>query len=330
MSIKHFSNLKVDDGNENLMTFELTGVHLSLSNALRRILLADIPTIAIDYDSIVIHKNTSILDDVMVKRRLALLVFDYKVVRGAIDDEKKLEFKITNDTDASIDITTQQFEIKTKNDTLLLKLRPKGEFHFSAGFKISTQTSSGASFSAVCPPGVHFKRDEKMIVDEIKKRGLKTEEEKNRFMIAEADRFWSKNPVWDDIMNPKTFVWNLESIGHHPVKSLIPTAFDILITRIKTLHDSDLESIVKKYKNNKNRVDFIIQNENNTLGNLITKYLNSLKEIKFAGYIIPHPLIKSLVIRIETDSDKNKPIPTFKNALTNLNSYISKVKKSWP
>jgi DNA-directed RNA polymerase I and III subunit RPAC1 len=50
-SIKHFirnSDIKIKDLNEEEIIFEMSGVEPPLANALRRIMIAEIPTIAIE------------------------------------------------------------------------------------------------------------------------------------------------------------------------------------------------------------------------------------------------------------------------------------------
>lgn len=53
------------------MVFELTGVDAPIANALRRILIAEVPTMAIA--TVYIANNTSILPDEVLAHRLGLI-----------------------------------------------------------------------------------------------------------------------------------------------------------------------------------------------------------------------------------------------------------------
>jgi DNA-directed RNA polymerase I and III subunit RPAC1 len=73
-SIKHFirnSDIKVKDLNAEEIIFELSGVEPPLANALRRIMIAEIPTIAIE--KVEMWQNTSIIPDENLAHRIGLV-----------------------------------------------------------------------------------------------------------------------------------------------------------------------------------------------------------------------------------------------------------------
>ena len=53
------------------MEFDLIGVDASLANAFRRILLAEIPTMAIE--KVYVYNNTSVIQDEVLAHRLGLI-----------------------------------------------------------------------------------------------------------------------------------------------------------------------------------------------------------------------------------------------------------------
>jgi DNA-directed RNA polymerases I and III subunit RPAC1 len=72
--LERFSeNLKVEiqESNELEMEFDLIGVDASIANAFRRILIAEVPTMAIE--TVFVFNNTSVIQDEVLSHRLGLI-----------------------------------------------------------------------------------------------------------------------------------------------------------------------------------------------------------------------------------------------------------------
>jgi DNA-directed RNA polymerase I and III subunit RPAC1 len=101
-SIKHFirnSDIKVKELNEEEIVFELSGVEPPLANALRRIMIAEIPTIAIE--KVEMWQNTSIIPDENLAHRIGLVpikvdprLFEFKKSDKPFDDTNSIRFKL--------------------------------------------------------------------------------------------------------------------------------------------------------------------------------------------------------------------------------------------
>ncbi|XP_077351351.1 DNA-directed RNA polymerases I and III subunit RPAC1 isoform X2 [Festucalex cinctus] len=70
---------------ENLMEFDMVGIDAAIANAFRRILLAEVPTMAIE--RVLIYNNTSIIQDEVLAQRLGLIpikadpfLFEYRSI----------------------------------------------------------------------------------------------------------------------------------------------------------------------------------------------------------------------------------------------------------
>jgi DNA-directed RNA polymerase subunit L len=106
----------------DLLSFTLSGLNVSLANAIRRTLLNDIPTVVLGTDiyqdnSCIIKTNTGRLHNELVKQRLSCIPVH-------ISDEKEMEtfpnqyilvVDVKNDTDTMMIVTTEDFKIKKKD-----------------------------------------------------------------------------------------------------------------------------------------------------------------------------------------------------------------------
>jgi len=91
--------IKIIDLSESEIEFDLIGVDASLANAFRRILLAEIPTMAIE--KVFIYNNTSVIKDEILAHRLGLIplnadanLFEYKDDDGEESAENTLVFEL--------------------------------------------------------------------------------------------------------------------------------------------------------------------------------------------------------------------------------------------
>ena len=81
--------------------FEISGIDVSLANALRRIMIAEVPTVAIE--SVYMWNNTSVMHDEVLSHRLGLIpimvdprafedfegkIFKCFAKRGNLDEDK--------------------------------------------------------------------------------------------------------------------------------------------------------------------------------------------------------------------------------------------------
>ncbi|XP_068684097.1 DNA-directed RNA polymerases I and III subunit RPAC1-like isoform X2 [Montipora capricornis] len=85
------------------MEFDMVGVDAAIANALRRILLAEVPTMAIE--KVFIYNNTSIIQDEVLAHRLGLIPI--------YADPREFDFRTAGDEEAK-ENTTLQFDLKVK------------------------------------------------------------------------------------------------------------------------------------------------------------------------------------------------------------------------
>lgn len=147
-------SVKVNSMNDEVMECELCGVDPSFANALRRILIAEIPTVAIEHVFVV--NNTSIIQDEVLAHRLGLVPLlidptklDYKSAEEASSEKNTVVFKL--------DITCKRVGDKVVNDKVLssaLQWLPQGS---ELPDETSCRFASGQShlFPDASPRAVH-------------------------------------------------------------------------------------------------------------------------------------------------------------------------------
>eukprot|EP00638_Chattonella_subsalsa_P000130 CAMPEP_0117746030 /NCGR_PEP_ID=MMETSP0947-20121206/7715_1 /TAXON_ID=44440 /ORGANISM="Chattonella subsalsa, Strain CCMP2191" /LENGTH=121 /DNA_ID=CAMNT_0005563299 /DNA_START=64 /DNA_END=429 /DNA_ORIENTATION=- len=67
---------------------------------------------------------------------------------------------------------------------------------------------------------------------------------------------------------------------------------------------------------------FILNKEDHTLSNLLRMQLLRDKNVKFAGYMHPHPLLQHNVLRIQTMDPPANPIEALSTAIEDLSSEV--------
>ena len=113
-------NPKIEHVSEEagLLRFTLSGVNLSLANAIRRIILNNINTVVFrtetsDINQCKIEINTGRLHNEIVKQRLSCIPI-YSTDFAELPDKYYLEVDVANNTDHIIFVTTENFMIKNK------------------------------------------------------------------------------------------------------------------------------------------------------------------------------------------------------------------------
>lgn len=89
VSYQRFPTVKIREMKDEYMKFELRDTDASIANALRRVMIAEVPTIAIDL--VEIMSNSSVLNDEFISHRLGLI---------PLVSKKAMEMRFSRDCDA--------------------------------------------------------------------------------------------------------------------------------------------------------------------------------------------------------------------------------------
>jgi hypothetical protein len=121
-----------------------------------------------------------------------------------------------------------------------------------------------------------------------------------------------------DQKSDNEFNFIIESRGQLNEVKIIHIA---ILNLIKKLEDI----LVQIPDNSEDSGEIQINNEDHTLGNLLTSGLQIHKNIKFAGYNMPHPLEKRVIINYELKSGKIKE--TIKSVINNFIETFKEIDK---
>jgi DNA-directed RNA polymerase subunit L len=329
------SNLKEDD---SFLKFTISDCNMSIANALRRIIVSNIPTFVFrtfpynENKAEILH-NTTRFHNEIIKQRLSCIpihiddmTFQYK--------DFVVEVDVTNDTDNIMYVTTKDFKIKniitgkysnesavraifppcskTKDYIEFARLQPKlsetidGErLAFRCGFDIGTAEEDGAynvisTCAYECTPDVQKAEEVWKEKEKImKKEGISDED------IQLEKQNWSLLEGKRYYI-PNSYDFIIESVGVFENIEIVVKACNIMIDKCRKFL-SDLEhgevSIVKSETTLNNGFDVTLKNEDYTLGKVIEYYLYQQhfivdKTVTFCGFRKPHPHSKDSLIRI--------------------------------
>ena len=102
--------------NDEMLLFTLSGVNVSLANAIRRTILSDIPLVVFrttphEQNKANIIANTSRLNNEILKQRLSCIPIHIKDIDGFPLKNYQLEVNVENITDTVMFVTTENFVI---------------------------------------------------------------------------------------------------------------------------------------------------------------------------------------------------------------------------
>ena len=232
--------------------FVLYDTDLSIANALRRILLAEIPTLAIDL--VEIENNTSVLCDEFLSHRLGLIPLTSSAIRKFLytrdctcmqncpgcSVELNLNVKCTDDS--TLEVTSRSlisqhpevypcFQNEEDNGILIAKLRKNQEIRMKCIAKkgIAKEHAKWAPVSAV---GFEYDPD-----NELRHTTYWVEEDMDKEWPKSQYSTREKYPVnetFDPNAKPDKFYFTVETIGSMQPSEVVLSAFQVLQEKLGT------------------------------------------------------------------------------------------------
>jgi DNA-directed RNA polymerase subunit L len=297
----------------NEISFEISDVDLSVVNGIRRIMEDDIPMIGFAENDIHISKNNTPINNEMLQNRIALIPIHFNEEQIENFQECSIEIDVSHEAYGMLSVTTDDFVVKyngkivkntdlfphnkiTKDPILITKLRRNEHIKLEAKARIETG-GFNASFTIVSACRYFFKPLPPPL---------------EMTDIIERERHCDPNVY--------VFVFELinSNISHGYVFHKAITVLEQKLLKFK----SDMESFDMKNtvlnKKLDNMYEFVISDEDDTLGNVIQSHIynNFLMKEKWGktciqcGYICEHPLDNTVTIGLtlkdETDEKEFK------------------------
>ena len=319
-------------GEENgILSFTIEGINVSFVNGIRRTILSDIPTLVFncfphDKNDADIHVNTTRLNNEVLKQRLSCIPIHISDLSLPYK-ELVVEINMKNESENTIDVTTEHFKIKnitsgkylqdsavrkifppdpiTGDYILFARLRPKvstiapgEELSISAKMSLHTAGEDG-TFNVASTCAYKFTPD-KLQQDQIwqnKLAEISSEEQADPDILALLQQNWY-NHEGLRYFKRDSFDFKLETIGVYTNEELVNKACEILIAKLQNIHDTiEDEGVVEKSISTiPNSVDITLKNTGYTVGKIIEYMLHKNnyqgaqdKNLTYVGFRKNHP-----------------------------------------
>ena len=281
---------------------ELKSVPVSFVNALRRILLAEIPTVVVS--NVQILENSSSMTHEMVRHRTEMLPVNVRAEEVAVVRDTKLELRVVADKEPR-EVTSDDFVATGPRGDVLLKdrdlgtpmlfmvLKPGESIHIRANLVIQTTKASQvcvATFKNHIDPDV-AKVDRDSFVAQVGDDPVAQREAGRIFDAFHIQRSFRRNK---ESGRPDWFDLTVESIGVTPARDLLKKAAEVLQEKI---HEFVKLPILRE-EEGWYRIE--VPGETHTLGALVQETIYLANTTEFVSADIGHPLVPKLVIRFNS------------------------------
>jgi len=330
--------LKDTDNNDDSLSFTLSGVNVSIANAIRRTILSDIDTVIFrttpnEKNKANIITNTTRLNNEIIKQRLSCIPVHITDYNDFPFKNYVMEVNVENNTDTLMFVTTEHFKIKdvasgkyldadktreifpTNNYTNgfidFVRLRPRvsdelpGEkIHLTCEFDIGNAKEDGMfNVASTCSYGYSIDEASQEAVLQRKRQTWK-DEGKTKEEIEFDSQNWK---LLDGLRITKkdSFDFTVESVGVYSVSELLDKSCSILMRDLAEIHnliEKDELEIVKSQNTMSNCYDVILENHDYTIGKVLEYFLYSkyyeTNMLTFCGFKKMHPHDTYSIIRV--------------------------------
>lgn len=332
---------------DDILKFTLSNINVSLANAIRRVILSDIPcvvfeTLPHEKNKSTFYINTSKFNNEILKQRLTCIPIHIDLEMPI--DDYIVEVDVKNNTDSIIYVTTADFKIKNLKtekylqDDILKQIFPPNSISnqyidfcrllpkladnipgqhikFSCKFSILTAKDNGSYNVVSCctyrntPDYVKIEDAEKYLIDELR---IKYEDEETINLELNDWRVLQAKRIFQE----NSFDFTIKSLGIFTNKDIVKKAINIIIQRLKNINQIFTQTtkyITSSNTTIPNSFDIVLENEDFTIGKIIEFILfnnryNGDLTLSYCGFYKPHPHVNISIIRIAFKNEQ--PVDT--------------------
>ena len=289
------------------LSAELKNVPVAFVNALRRILLSEIPTVVVR--NVEILENSTDMTHEMLRHRVEMLPVNVKASEITVVQNTHIELRYLEDSDKEREITSDDFVVSGPRKEIFLhdrdldtpmfflNLKPKQGLHIKATLGIETY---GVSQVCVSTFGNHVSAEQYEIDLD---RWIQSGGDEREFKNHHYQRSYSRNL---DTKRPDWFDFTVESIGISSATDLVKMACEILKNKILDF------SKVSVLREQPGWYRMEMDGETYTIGQLVQEILYNSGLVEFVSRDVGHPLLPKLVVHFNTKVSPDNVVERFK------------------
>ena len=345
-------------GDAKCHEWDMLDMDLSIANALRRVILTDIPNLGFkgegDDLSIEISHNDGPLHNEFIAHRIGMIPIHFTYaehLEAAQDAEVSWSFELDASTASGEkrNVSTHDFKVfkngaplphtetvrlfpadeLTHDAILITRLRENERLALTAK-PVRSTAREHAGFAPVSMCTYQFIVDP----DAAQKLAQPLDKERAYFKNARGD--------------PTRIHFAIETESALTPKQLVHMAFDVLLEKLERTKnilsgnaDGEGFLVARFAQNGTKGFEFVFNNEDDTLGNLLQSliYNETLRKreqqppvVSYVGYFCPHPLDPTMVVRLVIDGED---VPTetytgvFLTHVTRIEGIMAGLKAAW-
>ena len=330
--------LNSDSDKDDALLFTLSGVNVSLANAIRRTILSDIPLVVFktapyEENKANIIANTTRLNNEILKKRLSCIPIYIKNTEDFPLKNYMLEVNVENITDTTMYVTTKDFIIKD-----VVTGKPVSETKTREIFPANDYTGYFIDFARLRPkisdeiPGEKINLTCEFSLSTAKVDGM------FNAVSSCAYGFTIDTVAQDALLEKLKQTWKDEGKTEAEIKFEVKNwkLLDGLRVTKKDSFDYTIQSIgVYTNYEMSNSFDIILENEDYTIGKVLEYFLYTkfyeTKTLTFCGFKKMHPHDSYSIIRVAYKDavDKSSIKGNLKECIEESKQVFEKIKKEF-